>query len=84
MPSHNCDGTAAVVFLASGSDVMAHERMKLGTAAVILPWNDPLRVAEKMIMLDILSGGRAIFGMGGRLPAGYRGSPAYCGPHAGY
>jgi alkanesulfonate monooxygenase SsuD/methylene tetrahydromethanopterin reductase-like flavin-dependent oxidoreductase (luciferase family) len=39
-------------------------RLKLGTAAVILPWNDPLRVAEKMIMLDILSDGRAIFGMG--------------------
>ncbi|MGH3387848.1 MAG: LLM class flavin-dependent oxidoreductase [Actinomadura sp.] len=40
------------------------QRVKLGTGAVILPWNDPLRVAEKMIMLDILSGGRAIFGMG--------------------
>lgn len=40
------------------------KRVRLGTGAVILPWNDPLRVAEKMIMLDILSGGRAIFGMG--------------------
>jgi alkanesulfonate monooxygenase SsuD/methylene tetrahydromethanopterin reductase-like flavin-dependent oxidoreductase (luciferase family) len=40
------------------------ERVKLGTGAVILPWNDPLRVAEKMIMLDILSGGRVLFGMG--------------------
>jgi len=40
------------------------QRIRLGTGAVILPWNDPLRVAEKMIMLDILSGGRAIFGMG--------------------
>ena len=40
------------------------ERVRLGTGAVILPWNDPLRVAEKMIMLDILSGGRAVFGMG--------------------
>ena len=40
------------------------QRLKLGTGAVILPWNNPLRVAEKMIMLDILSGGRAIFGMG--------------------
>jgi alkanesulfonate monooxygenase SsuD/methylene tetrahydromethanopterin reductase-like flavin-dependent oxidoreductase (luciferase family) len=40
------------------------QRVKLGTGAVILPWNNPLRVAEKMIMLDILSGGRAIFGMG--------------------
>jgi alkanesulfonate monooxygenase SsuD/methylene tetrahydromethanopterin reductase-like flavin-dependent oxidoreductase (luciferase family) len=40
------------------------ERVQLGTGAVILPWNDPLRVAEKMILLDIVSGGRAIFGMG--------------------
>jgi len=40
------------------------KRLKLGTAAVILPWNDPLRVAEKIIMLDILSEGRALFGMG--------------------
>ncbi|HTS96667.1 MAG TPA: LLM class flavin-dependent oxidoreductase [Streptosporangiaceae bacterium] len=40
------------------------QHVRLGTGAVILPWNDPLRVAEKMIMLDILSGGRAIFGMG--------------------
>jgi alkanesulfonate monooxygenase SsuD/methylene tetrahydromethanopterin reductase-like flavin-dependent oxidoreductase (luciferase family) len=40
------------------------ERIELGTAAVILPWNDPLRVVEKMILLDHLSGGRAVFGMG--------------------
>lgn len=40
------------------------QHVRLGTAAVILPWNDPLRVAEKMIMLDILSEGRAILGMG--------------------
>jgi alkanesulfonate monooxygenase SsuD/methylene tetrahydromethanopterin reductase-like flavin-dependent oxidoreductase (luciferase family) len=40
------------------------EHVRLGTGAVILPWNDPLRVAEKMIMLDILSGGRALFGVG--------------------
>ncbi|MBN9560212.1 MAG: LLM class flavin-dependent oxidoreductase [Alphaproteobacteria bacterium] len=36
----------------------------LGTAAVILPWNDPLRVAEKAIALDILSKGRLRFGIG--------------------
>lgn len=40
------------------------ERVRLGTGAVILPWHDPLRVAEKMIVLDILSNGRAMFGMG--------------------
>lgn len=38
--------------------------LKLMPGAVILPWNDPLRVVEKMLMLDILSEGRAILGMG--------------------
>lgn len=36
----------------------------LGTAAVILPWHDPLRVAEQVAMLDLLCGGRLRFGMG--------------------
>src|ERR1700747_402719 len=36
----------------------------LGTAAVILPWNDPLRVAEKAIVLDLLSKGRVRLGLG--------------------
>src|SRR5262245_42058059 len=51
-----------IVLLASVAGRTEH--LRLGTGAVILPWNDPLRVAEKMIMLDIVSGGRAIFGMG--------------------
>lgn len=38
--------------------------LKLMPGAVILPWNDPLRVVEKMLVLDILSEGRAILGMG--------------------
>jgi len=36
----------------------------LGTAAVILPWHDPLRVAEQASMLDYLSKGRMRLGMG--------------------
>ena len=40
------------------------ERIKLLTGAVILPWNDPLRVVERMIVLDHLSQGRALFGIG--------------------
>lgn len=40
------------------------EKISLGTAAVILPWNDPIRVAEKVALLDQLSGGRVKFGMG--------------------
>lgn len=39
-------------------------RIRLGTGAFILPWNDPLRVAEKIVLLDHLSGGRAILGLG--------------------
>src|SRR6476620_2137204 len=39
-------------------------RILLGTGAVILPWNDPLRVAEKIALLDHLSNGRVLFGMG--------------------
>jgi alkanesulfonate monooxygenase SsuD/methylene tetrahydromethanopterin reductase-like flavin-dependent oxidoreductase (luciferase family) len=39
-------------------------RIKLGTGAVILPWNQPLRVAEKIALLDQLSGGRVLFGVG--------------------
>lgn len=38
--------------------------LKLATGAVIVPWNNPLRVAEKIALLDELSGGRVIFGMG--------------------
>lgn len=40
------------------------KRIGLGTAAVILPWNEPLRVVEKVAMLDTLSGGRVRLGMG--------------------
>ena len=36
----------------------------VGTAAVIMPWNDPLRVAERIALLDQVSGGRVRFGMG--------------------
>ncbi|MCR9243243.1 MAG: LLM class flavin-dependent oxidoreductase [Rhodobiaceae bacterium] len=39
-------------------------RIKLGTGAVILPWNIPIRVAEKIVLLDNLCKGRTLFGMG--------------------
>ena len=49
--------------------VLAHiagrtERIKLGTGAVIVPWNNPLRVAEKALMVDAISGGRLLLGLG--------------------
>jgi alkanesulfonate monooxygenase SsuD/methylene tetrahydromethanopterin reductase-like flavin-dependent oxidoreductase (luciferase family) len=39
-------------------------RIDVGTAAVILPWNDPLRVAEKIALLDHIADGRVRFGVG--------------------
>jgi alkanesulfonate monooxygenase SsuD/methylene tetrahydromethanopterin reductase-like flavin-dependent oxidoreductase (luciferase family) len=38
--------------------------IKLMPAAVIIPWNDPLRVVEKTAMLDSLCEGRLVLGMG--------------------
>ncbi len=36
----------------------------LGTAAVIVPWHDPLRVAEQALVLDLLCEGRLRLGLG--------------------
>jgi alkanesulfonate monooxygenase SsuD/methylene tetrahydromethanopterin reductase-like flavin-dependent oxidoreductase (luciferase family) len=41
-----------------------YPNIDVGTAAIILPWQDPLRVAEKAAVLDHLSGGRMRLGMG--------------------
>jgi alkanesulfonate monooxygenase SsuD/methylene tetrahydromethanopterin reductase-like flavin-dependent oxidoreductase (luciferase family) len=40
------------------------KRIILGTAVIVLPWHDPVRVAEEIALLDILSGGRCLFGFG--------------------
>jgi alkanesulfonate monooxygenase SsuD/methylene tetrahydromethanopterin reductase-like flavin-dependent oxidoreductase (luciferase family) len=40
------------------------QRVQLGSMVVVLPWHDPLRVAEQVAVLDHVSGGRFIFGMG--------------------
>lgn len=50
------------VWLASIAPQMTHA--DVGTAAVIMPWNDPLRVAEKVALLDHIAGGRFRFGLG--------------------
>ena len=39
-------------------------RVKLGTMVTVLPWHDPVRVAESFSVLDNLSEGRAILGIG--------------------
>jgi alkanesulfonate monooxygenase SsuD/methylene tetrahydromethanopterin reductase-like flavin-dependent oxidoreductase (luciferase family) len=39
-------------------------RVALGSMVVVLPWHDPMRVAEEVSMLDNISGGRLILGLG--------------------
>jgi alkanesulfonate monooxygenase SsuD/methylene tetrahydromethanopterin reductase-like flavin-dependent oxidoreductase (luciferase family) len=39
-------------------------RAALGSMVVVLPWHDPMRVAEEVSMLDNLSDGRLILGLG--------------------
>ena len=53
------DNMQALSFLAGRT-----RTIRLATGAVILPWNNPLRVVEKITMLDHVSGGRMMFGMG--------------------
>jgi alkanesulfonate monooxygenase SsuD/methylene tetrahydromethanopterin reductase-like flavin-dependent oxidoreductase (luciferase family) len=40
------------------------KRITFGTAVIVLPWHDPIRVAEGIALLDILSQGRCLFGFG--------------------
>ncbi len=39
-------------------------RLRLGTGVSVLPVNDPIRIAEDIAELDLISGGRACFGAG--------------------
>lgn len=40
------------------------ERIKIGTAVVVLPFHDPVIVAEDFATVDIMSKGRLLFGVG--------------------
>ena len=40
------------------------EKIQLGSMVIVLPWHDPMRVAEEVSMLDNLSDGRMILGIG--------------------
>ena len=44
------------------------EKIRLGTSVTVLPWHNPVLLAEQTATLDLLSGGRLDFGVG----KGYR------------
>ncbi len=41
-----------------------HSDVLLGSGVIVLPWHDPLRVAEQVALLDHLCDGRMILGLG--------------------
>ena len=47
---------------------MRTKTLRLGTAVIVLPWHNPVLLAEQAATLDLLSGGRFDFGIG----KGYR------------
>ncbi|MDD3517387.1 MAG: LLM class flavin-dependent oxidoreductase [Chromatiales bacterium] len=61
MPEYS-HATAPEMFLAAASQ--RTQRLRLGHAVVPLPYHHPLRVAERLATLDVLSGGRVEFGFG--------------------
>lgn len=70
MVEHHFNGDGQV---SSSMSVLAYlaactTTMRLGTAVVVLPWHNPVLVAEQIATLDVLSGGRVDFGVG----KGYR------------
>ena len=55
------------MFLAAAGERTA--RIRLGTGVVSLPYHHPFNVAQRIVQLDYMTGGRAIFGTGpGALP----------------
>lgn len=56
------------MFLAAAGE--RSHRIRLGTGVVSLPYHHPFIVAQRMVQLDHMTGGRAIFGSGpGALPS---------------
>src|SRR5687767_9682163 len=70
MVEHHFTGQGQV---SSSMTVLAYlaartRHIRLGTAVVVMPWHNPVLVAEQVATLDLLSGGRVDFGVG----KGYR------------
>ena len=50
------------------------KRIRLGSGVLVLPFNDPIRVAEEAAMVDLMSDGRLDLGVGrGFQPIEYQG-----------
>lgn len=72
VPEHHCvpSGYNPAPFVALTAVAMATERCWIGTQPLLLPLYNPVLVAEQAAVLDVISGGRLILGVGGGYRAG--------------
>ena len=56
-PYHMTSNPLAILYYMAGRT----ERLEMGTCVVVLPWNNPLRVAEELSVLDNMLRGRRIY-----------------------
>ena len=64
----------AAPLLVGSAIAQATTRIKIGTAVNLVPLHQPIRLAEETATLDVLSQGRAIFGIGrGSNPSHFQG-----------
>jgi alkanesulfonate monooxygenase SsuD/methylene tetrahydromethanopterin reductase-like flavin-dependent oxidoreductase (luciferase family) len=67
-------GLSVSPVLLAAAAAMRTERVRIGLAAAILPFHDPIRLAEELAMVDILSHGRLDVGVGrGNRPVEFEG-----------
>src|SRR5437899_8248172 len=59
-------GIATDLMVIAGWVVARTRRVRIGTAIVVLPFHNPIRLAEQAATIDIMSGGRLHFGVGTR------------------
>ncbi|GEL21216.1 luciferase [Pseudonocardia sulfidoxydans NBRC 16205] len=57
-------GTLPDTMVFAGAVSQATERIKIGTAVIVPAFQHPVRIAEQAAMLDVMSGGRFILGIG--------------------
>lgn len=61
-PAYTCTWLEPIALLAALAGVT--ERIRLGTLVLVLPLRNPAYLAKEWATLDVLSGGRTIFGVG--------------------
>ena len=57
-------GLLSGFFSFAGAVAARTQKVRIGTAVVVLPLHNPILVAEEIAMLDVLSGGRMEVGIG--------------------